>query len=52
MDFLENALDNIEARQYVDNQCIIYSKPLFESGTLGTNCNGQVVIPHLTKSYL
>ena len=46
-----NALDNIEARQYVDNQCVIYEKPLFESGTLGTKCNVQTIIPHVTKTY-
>ncbi|CRH02680.1 ubiquitin-activating enzyme E1, putative [Plasmodium relictum] len=46
-----NALDNIQARQYVDNKCVWYSKPLFESGTLGTKGNVQVIIPFLTQSY-
>lgn len=46
-----NALDNIQARQYVDNKCVWYSKPLFESGTLGTKGNVQVIIPYLTQSY-
>jgi ubiquitin-activating enzyme E1 len=31
-----NALDNIEARKYTDSRCLFYSKPLLESGTLGT----------------
>uniref|UniRef100_A0A8C9LJP4 Ubiquitin-activating enzyme E1 C-terminal domain-containing protein n=1 Tax=Piliocolobus tephrosceles TaxID=591936 RepID=A0A8C9LJP4_9PRIM len=50
-DLIVNALDNIQARQYVDNKCVWYSKPLFESGTLGTKGNVQVVIPFLTQSY-
>lgn len=46
-----NALDNIEARKYVDSKCIDYDLPLFESGTLGTKANSQTVIPSLTESY-
>jgi len=46
-----NALDNVEARLYMDSQCVLYKKPLLESGTLGTKGNTQVVVPHLTESY-
>lgn len=46
-----NALDNVSARKYVDEQCVRYEKPLLESGTLGTKGNVQVIIPHLTESY-
>lgn len=46
-----NALDNVDARKYVDRRCVFYCKPLLESGTLGTKGNTQVVIPHLTESY-
>ncbi|XP_952025.1 ubiquitin-activating enzyme E1, putative [Theileria annulata] len=46
-----NALDNIQARQYVDGICVWYEKPLVESGTLGTLGNVQVVVPHMTQSY-
>lgn len=46
-----NALDNVKARLYVDGKCVYYKKPLLESGTLGTKCNVQVVVPHLTQSY-
>ncbi|EGF81957.1 hypothetical protein BATDEDRAFT_19117 [Batrachochytrium dendrobatidis JAM81] len=46
-----NALDNVDARKYVDRRCVFFSKPLLESGTLGTKGNTQVVIPHLTESY-
>ena len=45
------ALDNIEARLYVDAQCVYYNKPLLESGTLGTKGNTQIVVPKLTESY-
>lgn len=46
-----NALDNIDARMYMDRRCVYYRKPLLESGTLGTKGNVQVVIPHITESY-
>jgi len=46
-----NALDNIEARLYMDQRCLFYQIPLLESGTLGTKGNTQVVVPHLTENY-
>lgn len=46
-----NALDNVEARRYMDLRCVFYRKPLLESGTLGTKGNTQVVLPDLTESY-
>lgn len=51
LDFVTNALDNVDARTYVDRRCVFYKKPLLESGTLGTKGNTQVVIPNLTESY-
>lgn len=39
LDFVVNAVDNIKARQYVDQRCVWYEKPLLESGTLGTKAN-------------
>jgi len=50
-DFITNALDNVKARLYVDSQCVFYGLPLLESGTLGTKCNCQVIVPDLTCSY-
>ena len=50
-DIILNALDNVAARLYVDSQAVRLSKPLFESGTLGTKGNTQPVIPHITESY-
>ncbi|GAA6018992.1 hypothetical protein JCM10207_006282, partial [Rhodosporidiobolus poonsookiae] len=46
-----NALDNVSARQYMDQRCVYYEKSLLESGTLGTKGNVQVVLPHVTESY-
>ncbi|KAI5479371.1 ubiquitin-activating enzyme E1 [Pseudohyphozyma bogoriensis] len=51
IDGVTNALDNVAARQYMDQRCVYYEKPLLESGTLGTKANVQVVLPHLTESY-
>lgn len=51
LDGVCNALDNIDARVYMDRRCVYYHKPLIESGTLGTKGNVQVVKPWLTESY-
>nr|CAI9690162.1 unnamed protein product [Rangifer tarandus platyrhynchus] len=51
LDGVSNALDNVDARMYMDRRCVYYRKPLLESGTLGTKGNVQVVIPFLTESY-
>lgn len=51
LDGVANALDNVDARIYMDRRCVYYRKPLLESGTLGTKGNVQVVIPFLTESY-
>ncbi|KIL00025.1 hypothetical protein PAXRUDRAFT_130794 [Paxillus rubicundulus Ve08.2h10] len=51
LDGVTNALDNVTARVYMDQRCILYEKPLLESGTMGTKGNVQVVIPHLSESY-
>lgn len=45
------ALDNVEARLYVDQRCVFYRLPMLESGTLGTKGNTQIVVPHLTENY-
>jgi len=51
LDLCWNALDNVHARKYTDNKCLLHSKPLLESGTMGTKCNSEVVLPYKTKSY-
>jgi len=51
LDGIANALDDVDARIYMDRRCVLYKKPLLESGTFGTKGNTQVVIPNLTESY-
>ena len=51
LDAVCTALDNVQARLYVDAQCVYFKKPLLESGTLGTKGNTQVVVPRMTESY-
>lgn len=51
LDAVTNAVDNVRARLFVDSRCVFYEKHLFESGTLGTKCNTQVIIPRETQSY-
>jgi len=46
-----NALDNVDARRYMDRRCVYYQLPLLETGTMGTKGNTQIVYPHLTESY-
>jgi ubiquitin-activating enzyme E1 len=46
-----NALDNITARKFMDNQCFKYNIPLFECGTNGTKGNVQPIIPFITETY-
>lgn len=51
LDVVIGAVDNIKARMYVDSKCVWHHKYYFDSGTLGTKANSQVVIPKLTQSY-
>lgn len=51
LDLCWNALDNVHARKYTDGKCLFHGKPLLESGTQGTKCNSEVIIPYKTKSY-
>lgn len=45
------ALDNVEARLYIDQRCLFYHRPLLESGTLGTKGHTQIVVPNKTEHY-
>lgn len=46
-----NALDNVEARLFMDRQCVAHKKPLVDAGTLGSKGNVQVVVPGQSESY-
>jgi molybdopterin/thiamine biosynthesis adenylyltransferase len=52
IDIYMNALDNVDARAYTNELAIKYSKPLIDSGTLGSLGSTQVVIPNLTNGYV
>ena len=51
LDGVCNALDNMEARFYVDKICVKFEKSLLESGTMGTSGNVDPIVPHKTKTY-
>lgn len=53
MDGVLTALDNLDARLYVDRQCVKYKRPLIDAGTLGAKGNVQVVMyaPESTETY-
>ncbi|KAM9331152.1 ubiquitin-like modifier-activating enzyme 6 [Gastrophryne carolinensis] len=50
-DIIVNALDNVEARRYVDSRAVSNLRPLFDSGTMGTKGHTEVIVPQLTESY-
>ena len=51
VDVVMNALDNVEARLFIDSQCVGNRKGLIDAGTLGAKGNVQVVVPHQSESY-
>jgi ubiquitin-activating enzyme E1 len=51
IDVILNALDNMEARLFMDSQCVANQKALVDAGTLGSKGNVQVVVPHQSESY-
>ncbi|XP_067886540.1 ubiquitin-like modifier-activating enzyme 6 isoform X2 [Heterodontus francisci] len=51
MDVVVTALDNVEARRYVDSRCVSNQCPLLDSGTMGTKGHTEVIVPNLTESY-
>lgn len=44
LDVVITALDNVEARLYVDSKCVAFQKPMLESGTQGNKGNTQVTL--------
>lgn len=51
LSLVANALDNVQARRYVDRRCVATKRPLLESGTLGPKGHVQCIIPYITESY-
>ena len=48
---ITNALDNVQARLYIDAKCVAARVPLLDSGTLGPKGHVQMIIPFKTESY-
>ena len=50
-DFILIAVDNLQARKYINNQCIINEVKFLECGTFAEKASSQLVVPHLTQDY-
>lgn len=50
-DIIYNALDNLEARFYVNRMCLFLNIPLYESGTTGLRGQVQPIYPHLSECF-
>ena len=50
-DLIICAVDNNQARRYIDNQCTFYNKIFLESGTMGTSASSMIIYPHITSCY-
>ncbi|XP_062285260.1 ubiquitin-like modifier-activating enzyme 6 isoform X1 [Scomber scombrus] len=51
LNLVVTALDNVEARRYVDCRCVSNQRPLLDSGTMGTKGHTEIIVPNLTESY-
>ena len=47
-DLIISAVDNIDARKYIDNLCTFYDKIFLDSGTEGTKANCDIYYPKKT----
>jgi len=45
------AVDNLEARKYMDSICLDLCIPMFDSGTEGMKGSTQSIIPYITETY-
>lgn len=50
-DYIYNALDNLEARRYVNRMALFLRKPLMESGTTGFDGQIQPIAPYETECF-
>ncbi|KAG5859352.1 ubiquitin-activating enzyme [Encephalitozoon hellem] len=51
VDAVATALDNVDARMYIDGRCVVNRRFMVDAGTSGTKGNVQVVVPFHTESY-
>lgn len=49
--YVYNALDNLEARRYVNKMCLFLKKPLMESGTTGFEGQIQPIYPYYSECF-
>lgn len=49
--YIFNALDNLEARRYVNRMALLLDKPVMESGTTGFDGYVQPIFPHKTECF-
>lgn len=49
--YVFNALDNLEARRYVNKMCLFLKKPLMESGTTGYDGQVQPIFPNYSECF-
>lgn len=50
-DYIYNALDNLEARRYVNRMALFLRKPLMESGTTGFDGQIQPIFPFVSECF-
>lgn len=50
-DYVFNALDNLEARRYVNKMCLFLKLPLMESGTTGYDGQVQPILPYASECF-
>ncbi|KAI5126325.1 ubiquitin-activating enzyme E1 [Nematocida parisii] len=51
IDLVLNALDNVDARLYMDNRAVYHRVPVIDAGTLGSKGHTQTIIPYITEHY-
>ncbi len=51
LDAVIGAVDNMDARYYVNSRCLWFNKPYLDSGTEGPSCHSLLVLSNLTSSY-
>ena len=51
LDLVILAVDNIQARKYIDRKCTAYNIKLIEAGTQGVNASSSLIIPNITSCY-
>ena len=49
--FVLIAVDNVKARNYLNNQCTYHRVNLIECGTLGENASSKLIIPFVSEEY-